>query len=558
MARTEYTVRGGVVPAGYSFTRNDHFSGTNNESKRFRVPIVLFRTFAKQFQRTHPQRDVVLLSFLCLIGFALYLPGLSAERFGDDLRLIKDQPASGFFSGFWRPTPFGFYRPIEASFAAFVQVVFGTQTWPIHLVHLAATIVISWLVFSFLLDVGSSRLQAVFGSLFMIASQANVSAVLGNDTSSQVLDGLFRSLALFCLYRYFWRTSPTLCNDSIDSRRTKYYSYSLLFFGMALLSKETAASLLIQVVALVILARAIPNVGSRKQRASLVHVTPFLVIFILYMIARQLIVQPGIYVGLGAEVYQFHIGLNIFKNLVLCLLTVAVPVSSVALYTAAKSVNPLLILFYLSATAVFLFTAVYGSRLSSLRNTAGVCACLGALTFASAIGLNHVSELYAYAAIPFASVIVGIALGEIKNAIWHRKSVRAAYFVLVTGLLVSHVIAVQTKSFQLVSNGKRAKRLLYQIVPYVRELPTNGTAVLLNPPGSQLEYSVYRMNGFNVLLYGGEHRIRQLACRGDISVKIVDAPPRADPSGGRQDLVLTLSDENVFVLNPSDILRQHE
>jgi hypothetical protein len=120
---------------------------------------------------------------------------------------------------------------------------------------------------------------------------------------------------------------------------------------------------------------------------------------------------------------------------------------------------------------------------------------------------------------PPAAALLGIGLGGLLQAAHRsgRKSGTAAVALLVVSLLVSHIVAVRSKVRLMVDNGRRASMLLSQLEPFLPSVPSGGTLLLLNPPARGISYSIFGMEGFDVISCG-EHRLNQLAGRDDFTV----------------------------------------
>jgi len=127
------------------------------------------------------KKYVLWLAALGLIGFLVYFAGIDIQYYGDDFLFLSDSSCSNFFHHFLRKNPnVGWYRPIETAFLACVQDHFYLNTIPIHIATISLHTLLSYLIFIVLLKLGYSHIQAILGSLFMLFSQANASAVLGN------------------------------------------------------------------------------------------------------------------------------------------------------------------------------------------------------------------------------------------------------------------------------------------------------------------------------------------------------------------------------------------
>jgi hypothetical protein len=146
--------------------------------------------------------------------------------------------------------------------------------------------------------------------------------------------------------------------------------------------------------------------------------------------------------------------------------------------------------------------------------------------------MNHVSELYAYNMAPFWAVIVALALPVLLE-LRRPRLVRIVTAVLLLGVLVSNVVAVNRKASQMAVNGHNAVVLIPQVVDFARQLPPGGKLLLWDrqEPGT-VSYSVFLMSPFMSIEWGGDW-VKHLAGRPDISVSVV-----ADPVLEPADLVL--------------------
>ena len=151
----------------------------------------------------------------------------------------------------------------------------------------------------------------------------------------------------------------------------------------------------------------------------------------------------------------------------------------------------------------------------------------------------HVSELYLYNSMPLLALLVGAGLGGLIESYRTKPARLAASIAILTLLFVSHVIAIQSKASQMTENGERAAELLEQIRPYTSEVPRNGKLFLVNPASTQMEYSVFLMNGFNVLKDGGSI-IYQVANRTEFQIEFLEASELGRDVLENDSLVLTL------------------
>src|SRR6185503_9369486 len=128
------------------------------------------------------------LVLLAIFGAVLYGAGLHAGYYADDFLFVHLGRAPRVLSHFVHSgAGTHWYRPIEAAILDSIQARFGLETWPIHVLALAGHVALAWLVWAGLVSLGFDRYAAAGGSLVMLVSQAAVSAVVGNDTLSQVM-----------------------------------------------------------------------------------------------------------------------------------------------------------------------------------------------------------------------------------------------------------------------------------------------------------------------------------------------------------------------------------
>jgi hypothetical protein len=160
---------------------------------------------------------------------------------------------------------------------------------------------------------------------------------------------------------------------------------------------------------------------------------------------------------------------------------------------------------------------------------------VGTLILAACAGvpvvlMNHVSELYAYNVAPFWGVVVALSLRGLLDA-RGRSIVRSVTAMLLFGILISNVVAVNRKASQIRGNGDGASVLIPQLVDFARQLPFGGVLVLYDrqEPGT-ISYSEFLGGPFMALTDGAGGRsvgkwVKHLASRPDIDVRlVVDAP----------------------------------
>lgn len=460
------------------------------------------------------------LLILSVIGFGVYGSGLDIPYYGDDFQHVFDPSPSNVLYYFFHKNPYNhhIYRPVNESVLGAIQTFWGLNTAPVHLITLSLHLLLAWLLFVVIIKMGFSRVQAMIGSAFMVISQANAHAVLSNDTLSQVSGTYFGCVSLWLASRA-WFADPDTRAPLHSPRPNQSSVLGVFAFCLSLLSKETSfAFFVLLLISIVLMNRQRPS-QSILLKSALIETGPYFLAVILYFVARWLMGIESARFGSGG--YDIHPGLNILKNLAMLSFAAWIPLSSVTAFLAFKNGN--LVGCGMTVLASFLFFAcvVYGLWSARRRRLLILLSVFAITGFFPVALMNHVSELYAYNAMPFLAILVGVGLGRLFEITKTRWISRAAVTGFVGLVFLSHVMAIQSKASLMKNNGTQATILLGQIQSYLQKAPKNGELVLLNPPDDREEYSVFLMNGFNVLQYG-LNRIEQLAGRNDFEIKIMD------------------------------------
>ena len=468
-----------------------------------------------------PQTAIPLL-LLAIVAFTVYSPSTTAPYYGDDFEFVFDESAP-IYSHLFRDNPVnGFYRPIQSIFMALVQRLWGLDPAPIHLVQVLFHFFVSCIVFLTIRGMKYSTLQAILGSLFMLVSQANAHAVLSNDTLSQTSGTLFGFMAVVLTLQR--PTEAKILEDSNQIRRSTFPLILLALF-LSLFSKECGVAYSIMIVG-VYAARFRGMSRGSVVRHLLGRIVPVLIVVSSYVVVRCFV--AGLQPQFGSGGYDFYLGMNIIRNNVLCIGAAAVPLSSVDAFSAYRTGEIFSLSVVVGLTAVFLATVVFGLVLSRQH-----CRRILLFTAFFFIGLwpmvlmNHVSELYVYNSMPFFSVLVGVGLGNVLEYIKEKRVVYVGFWIALILLFSSHIFAVRGKARMMRTNGERAAVLLRGIERYVGCVPEGGRLVLVNPPTGGHQYSIFRVNGFNVLR-NGLHRIHQTSHRTDFGIEIIDVKTAAE------------------------------
>jgi hypothetical protein len=347
----------------------------------------------------------------------------------------------------------------------------------------------------------------------------------------------------------FWRYLPFTAvplfgqNEDQSSKISQhiYFFLSILFFAASLLSKETSISFLLMVLCLIWIKSAKSSSQLNRVYKSLFTFLPYLALTGLYFYMRSLLGlhQPSFHAGR----YGFHIGFNVILNFVLFVCDAFATISSVSIFVAFKTKEIAFLLIVAMTVVALLMAVTYGLWLSRSHKVLIIVVLFAVIGLFPTVLMNKVSELYLYSSMPFVSILVGSGIGKLIEQSANKSLKQFAFIFLFGLLLISHVKAVLNKTALMKKNGKQATILLDQIQPYLHKVPKGGQLVLLNPKFNDVEYSVFLMNGFNVL-ESGLNRIKQLSGRIDFVPKIVQELQQKNEQFSNNSLVLTL-DKNL-------------
>jgi hypothetical protein len=431
------------------------------------------------------------LIVLCLVGFGVYWLSLTIPFY----QYVYDGPRD-FFSLLHteRPSP-GFFRPIENLFLNVVQAYFGLNTLPMHVTQVALHVLLSWLVYIFMIRYGFSMWQAVLGSLFMLVSQANVSAVIATDTLSQVAGTLFGCLSLL----FLWSASFTR-RDSAGARADRSagggYVASAVAFAVCLFWKESGICFLPALLWILL----VRNLRGRSLRGSisrsLLGILPFLAVLILYLAVRTLAgsAQPTF----GPGRYEFNLGANIVKNLFFLFISMTTLVSTVRGFMALTTHDVPVIIGVAVSSVVVVACLGYGLLRSKQRPVLLTLVMFAVIAVLPVVLLNNVNEVYAYNSMPFVSVVAGAALTGLAPVYRARPGRWALWAGFVVLVLACNVIATESKILDASKTSGRATAVIDALVEHSRTLPKDGTIVLVDESGERTEYWRYVPRGLDV------------------------------------------------------------
>lgn len=472
-----------------------------------------------------------IFSFLFLFGIAAYSVGLSGLRYGDDFKFVFDNPFEKIFYFFFAENPnLAFYRPIESMFLAGIQWIFGTTTIPIHSLILYMHVTLCFLIYQTCVSMNMSRIQSWVAAIYMLLAQVNAFAVLSNDTLSQVGGTLCGFLSL----RYLLLSRQSTLVSSFN----RTHLVSLFWYICALWFKESSISFLLMLTLLTLLT------GSKDIRQtfkrSMVYIAPYLCVSIIYLLIRTVVIniEPD-------ERYSFQFGLQILKNVMQLIFASGVPLSTVDVFVALQTGNVVITVTAVILCSAIWFTIFYYVRQENNKRLTIDIPLLILLALFPAVILSHVSELYAYNAMPFISMVFGAGAGRLVKQV-PLGSIRK--YIIVSGvcfIFLFHITAIQGKGKMMVRNGESADLLLRTIIPYVSSVEKNSTLILVDSANQRLEYSTFIMSEFSTLRFG-TNIVRQMSGRHDVQIWILNS----------DQFKSTLLPQNAKIITYADLIKE--
>ena len=493
------------------------------------------------------RKNLVWCILVGLIGFFVYFPGLDIHYYGDDYHHVFNKPYKKLDYYFIDNNPRNpyIYRPLQTVFLVSIQKHFGMETFPIHVTIFIFHILLSWLVYFCMLKLKFTRTDALLGSLFMLLSQANAFAVLSVDTLSQVGGTFLCYLSLWLLYKSYWYPSE---RDEYSWGLIYYKKYilSILLFLVALFTKETCASFFSLLFIMVILQNLKSGFRFQSIKKVVWEFIPFVLVLLIFLAARNF---AGVHYDTNENSrYAFNFGLNIFSNLAMSLFAASIPFSSIDGYTTLKNGEYLVFSLIALTSLIFIGFTIHGLSQRRRLNIFITIFTFSIICLFPMVLMQHVSELYVYNCMPFISILVGSGLGWYFRQDKKRLATKIIVSILFLAICISHIRASRNKAFLMIKNGELATSLIDRIMPYVEQIPPNGELLLMNPPSDKIEYSVFVINGFNVL-EESELRFNQLSGRDDFTIRRIEATDFEKIKHKSNQLILTLRGEKVEVYN---------
>ncbi len=242
---------------------------------------------------------------------------------------------------------------------------------------------------------------------------------------------------------------------------------------------------------------------------------------------------------------QMRAGMNVLSNAALLGFAALVPLPTTQIFVGLSEHRwPWPVAGALSALAVGASLAWGMMRDGKLRLVAGF-ALASVVLLSPVLFLIHVSELYAYAVLPFVALLFGWSAGILVT---RGGAERVAALVLVAGSLSANAWAAHQDARGMARSGELAAALMPQVLEHVRALPPGGTAVLVDPPFETPNYSGFQMSGFRGVLLA-PRQIGEMTGRTDVRMLgVAPGEPLPDPCPGCA--FLTLAPGNRVVPMP--------
>ena len=235
------------------------------------------------------------LVLLALVEYWVFSPSFD-EFFQGDAQFWLYHRFDGFgdfLQSFYRADDANWYRPLSnRTIPALFFPLFGLDPYGYHWVIFLLFVVTTTAVFFFLRQLTSDRLVAAFGTFFFSIHANNVYVTYDFAYAPELFYTLFY-LAAFILYlRWF------------VSRQSIWYALSLLSFVFALMSKEAAVTLPVNLVLInyLLLVPGRASYARWSPTEALKPVVPFGAILAAYLAFALLYLR----VGAGGYVLAFH------------------------------------------------------------------------------------------------------------------------------------------------------------------------------------------------------------------------------------------------------------
>ncbi len=235
----------------------------------------------------NPTKYYLSLLGILILMVAIYLPTLKAYFIVDDFMWINIVGGKGWQeipAFFTKLSGVRFFRPFIKLAFWFDYSLYGLNQMGYHLTNLilhACNIILAFcLCYILSKKMGIATLAALIFALHPMHTES-ISYISGR---TELIHAVFFLTSLICFIKYI---------QGKEKSRGLYYG-SLITFGLSLLTKETAVSLIVVFFLSELFLRFQQNEG-RKWPSNWKKYTPYLVILISYIILRQFIIKANVY-----------------------------------------------------------------------------------------------------------------------------------------------------------------------------------------------------------------------------------------------------------------------
>ena len=491
----------------------------------------------RRLGRNQNMFNLFLIVFLIVLGFLLYGKSLSIPYYGNDFQFVFINPSiHNVLDSFTHPVPYTqTYRPIQAAIMQFVQSMHGMNTLPIHILSLLIHILIAIVIFKFMIRQKFSAIQSGIAAIFMLIAPINVMTVAGNDSLHQLLGTLLGILSVMMIIRWEQSTS--------SMARLLMLVGSVLLFGMAIFSSETAIVYFVPILA-VLMYQSIKT----KNIIPAVLIMPYLLILLSYgYIYHEMIPQMS-----GIWQSPAGIGRNTIINFLIISAGSIYPFSTVRLMQLFSD-RSWIAMGTLGSTAVALMIVVIAGWLQSIKRSyiTGLLLIIMAMTLLLGLFI-HPSELIVYTIMPFVAVIIGLAVGTMVERIRVIPSTRLLFGAFVVMVALSCAGSTMQKVRQMGECGEWQQSIMNQLGRLI-EQGSDRCIVLINPRERTNQYSVFVQDDFESLVWAQPYLLYRWNYHSPCSFTILregDVPADACIFRDPDKLRLTLSDGMVVPWPP--------
>ncbi|NQT46123.1 MAG: tetratricopeptide repeat protein [Candidatus Omnitrophica bacterium] len=238
------------------------------------------------------KRDGALFLLIVIVGLAVYGNSLSGEFLWDDNVLIVNNPhiksplrlpalMTQSLFGHYDPSD-TFYRPVQALTYMTDYSIWRLRPFGYHLTNTLLHIITAILAYLLILQLSRDRLIADSASLLFLVHPVNTAAVAYISGRADTLATSFMLLSSIFYIQY----------RTLSPENNKKLSLSLIFFGIALLCKESALMLPLIFLAYDLIFK---RDGTKKNRLA-----PYLGVF--GIICVYLLVRKAVFHSLGTHI----------------------------------------------------------------------------------------------------------------------------------------------------------------------------------------------------------------------------------------------------------------